>query len=138
MIPITKLHLARVFEQMQRNLINLQNDLRRNATAHKQMALAQSPDLVTLQTFINDGILQYLRRLKWVADHLSDVERKKSLLNYIAAFGIEEKDITDLSVALHSAVVVLSNTKRSTYTEIVEACDVLLASVNAPESLWAE
>lgn len=133
--PSTKLHSHRLLNQLVQNLVGLQSDLVRNASSHKAMAQAQSPDIQTLTAFINDATTQYQRRLNWVSEFLSS-ESKQKVLD--AKLGWSESDITDVVEHLSEATQLLQAATKTSYSEIVSLCDQLLSSVSPPESLWPE
>lgn len=138
MIRITKLHRQRVFEQVQQNLIGLQRDMATNARTHKAMAQAKSPDAATLRSFVADCATQYLRRLQWVIDLRSDPARRTRLVEAAVAYGWAESDLVDVVTDLRAAAIALRGAPRSTYAEIIAACDAVIATVDMPESLWPE
>lgn len=137
-IPITNLQKDRIVDQISRNLIGLQTDVRNNAIAHKAMANAQSPDLATLQSFVTDCIAEYQRRLKWCSDLRADPVRKQRLVDALTDRGWVEADVTDIFDALSVIITALSVTSRKSYLEISVACDATIASTNPPDSLWPE
>jgi hypothetical protein len=137
-IPVTNLHGTRVLGQIQQNLIQLQQDMRNNAATHKAMAQAQSPDLATLQSFITDCIVQYLKRLQWIIDLRNDAGRRAILVAMLGKIGWTEADIVNVVTALRAEVITLQNAPRTTYAQIITACDAMIAAVNPPDSLWPE
>lgn len=137
-IAITALHKWRVADQVQQNLIGLQRDMAENAVSHKAMATAQDPDLATLQTFVSDCAAEYLRRLQWVIDIRNNPTRRQRLLDILASFGWTEQEITDLVQGLRQAAVALRDASKTTYVEIITACDAVTSAVDMPDSLWPE
>jgi hypothetical protein len=137
-IPLTNLHKGRIVEQISQNLVGLQNDIRRNAQAHKSMALAQSPDLATLQSFISDCVAEYLKRCKWIIDLRADPSRKARLLDALTKYGWTEADIVDVLTPMRAAVITLRDAPRTTYAQIISACDAVIVAVEPPDSLWPE
>lgn len=138
MIPRTNLHAGRLVDQIRQNLIGLQNDLRRNATTHKAMANAQSPNLATLQGFMTDAAASYLTRLVWIANLRADPVKRQALVDQLAKIGWTEPDITSVATALQTAAMTLSDAPKTTFAQIIAACDAVLAVVDAPDSLWPE
>ena len=137
-IPTTNLHGARIVEQIQRNLIQLQHDMGSNAKTHRAMAQAQSPDLATLQSFVVDCVTQYLRRLQWIIDLRADAAKRATLLTMLSKIGWVENDIVNIVTALRSEAITLQNAPQTTYAQIIAACDATIAAVNPPDSLWPE
>ena len=138
MIPRTNLHNFRVVEQIKQNLIQLQRDLVNNAKTHKAMSVAQSPDVSSLALFISDCTVQYLRRIKWITDLRNDPIKKQRMLDILWKMGWTEEDITDVVTPLRQVIISLRDAPKTTYQEIITACDIILATVNPPDSLWEE
>ena len=137
-IPLTTIHADRVVNQITQNLTGLQRDMVRNANTHKAMATAQSPPLATLQAFVADSAQEYLRRLQWLIDLRNDPVRRQRMVNILNQRGWTEADITDVATPLRQAAIALRDAPRSTYAEIITACNNLLATVDPPDSLWPE
>lgn len=137
-VPFTNLHSNRLLNQCLQNLIGLQIDIRRNAVAHRQMALAQAPDFATLLSYVNDSIATYQRRQQWLADIISDNTRKQRLLDALARVGCTATDATDLYNYLNNVVSQMAAATKNSYADIIALCDSVLANVGMPESLWPE
>lgn len=138
MIPTTNLHAFRVLDQIRMTLINTQRDMIRNATAHRAMAVAQSPSVAVLRGFVNDAALAYLAHLQWIIDLRDNPVREQRLLDALAKWGWTEADVVDVVTSLRQPAVALRDASKTTYVEIISACDAVLAAVNAPETLWPE
>ena len=137
-VPQTKLHANRVLEQIMDNVVGLQRDMVNNATAHKAMAQAQSPDLATLQGFVNDSIAAYSTRLGW-GDAIVNTPAKLTILtNTCTRIGLAVTDITDITNALKTVVTTMQGANKTTYAQIVSLCDAVITAVNLPDSLWPE
>ena len=137
-IALTAIHKRRLISQIEHNLTGLQRDIHNNAVAHKSMALAQVPPLAKLQEFVTDSVQAYLTRLQWIIDLRNNPTRRQRLLDVLVAAGWSEQEIADYVTALRNAVVALRDAPRSTYAEIITVCDVVIAAVDKPESLWPE
>ncbi len=137
-IPQTKLHANRVLEQIMDNVIGLQRDMRNNAIAHRAMALAQSPALATLQSFVNDAAAAYLVRIGWGESIINTPAKLTILNNTLSRIGLVLTDITDVTDALKSAALQIQSANKNTYAQIVTVCDAVIAGVNLPDSLWPE
>lgn len=137
-ITLTAIHKRRVADQIMQNLVGLQRDMVRNAAAHKAMAQAQAPDVVTLRSFLVDCAAEYLRRLQWVIDLRNDPVKKQRLLDILAAYGVSEAEVVSLVTELRSAAVALRDAPKGGYPAMTAACDALLASVDPVDSLWPE
>jgi hypothetical protein len=136
-VRITKLHLYRVIDQIQKNLVGLQVDMRNNAAMHKSMALAQSPPLAVLQSYLADCVAQYKRRLGWVSS-IRQHSKWQDVRTLFAAQGGSEDDVLYLFNDLKAAVDALAVAPRASYADIIAACDAVLSQVDAPLSLWQE
>ena len=137
-ITLNSIHKRRLLNQIEQNLTGLQRDMHHNAVTHKAMAQAQSPDLSTLATFVRDAVLEYLRRLQWIIDLRANPTRRQRLVDMLASAGWTEQEVVDFVRELRNATIALRDAPRTTYAEIITACDQLLATVDAPESLWPE
>lgn len=137
-IPRTNLHLFRVVNQIITTLMNLHRGMRTNAQTHRAMAVAQSPALTVLQTFIADAAAAYLLQLQWIIDLRNDSVKEQRLLDVLAKMGWTEPDVVDVVTALRQVAVGLRDAPRSTYAEIITACDAVIAAIQAPDSLWPE
>lgn len=137
MLPVTKLHLRRVADQIQTNVINLQQDVRRNALQHKAWAEAQSVPRAQLVTMIGDCITQYQRRIQWVRD-LFDGPRGDVLRAYLVALDWSEAEIRGLLNDIEAICATLRDAPRATYAQIAAACDVAIAAADPVPSLWPE
>lgn len=137
-ITLSSLQKRRVFQQVEKNLVGLQLDMYQNAQTWKAMATAQNPPVATLRTFMNDGAAAYLTRLQWIIDLRNDANRRQRLLDILATQGINETEIVTYVTELRNAAIALRDAPKGGYAAMTTACDALLASVDAPESLWPE
>ena len=137
-ITITAVHKRRLVNQIEQNLTGLQRDMHHNAVTHKAMAQSQSPNVDILATFVRDAALEYLRRLQWIIDLRANPIRRQRLVDMLASAGWTEQEVIDFVQELRNAAIALRDAPRTTYAEIIMACDQLLATVDAPESLWPE
>lgn len=136
-IPRTNLHLLRVVDQMRTLLLNMQHDMIRNATTHKAWALAQLP-LAGIQTAVQATAANYLALLQTIIDLRNDSTKEQRLLDTLAKMGWTEADVVDLVTAFLQVARGLRDAPRTTYAEIIAACDGVLAAVQPPDSLWPE
>jgi hypothetical protein len=127
-----------VLGQIEIALIQLQRDLRGNAIAHRAMAVAQSPDLAKLQSFVTDCATAYNKYLQWVAAVNGDVSKTATLSTALTDANVVSSDVSDLANALQAQVTLLAGASLKTYADIIAACDVVIANVDAPISLWPE
>ncbi len=136
--PLTNLHAFRVLDQIRQTLINTQRDMIANAKANKLSAQAQSPSVVILAQFVADCAASYLAHLQWIIDLRNDSVKEQRLLDALAKWGWAESDVVDVVTALRAPAVALRDAPKTTYVQIISACDAVLAAVDAPQSLWPE
>ena len=137
-IAITAIHKRRIITQIEQNLIGLQANMLDNAQTHRSQALVQNPALATLQGFVQSSAQSYLTRLQWVIDLRANPVKKQRLLDMLASVGWAEQEIIDLVQGLRQAAVALRDAPKTTYAEIIAACDAVIAAVDMPPSLWPE
>jgi hypothetical protein len=135
-IALTDAHRKRMLEQVQMGVLNLQDSVARNAATHRQWAINEMP-LSELQEAIANTIQAYIRirtRLRNFRNNVAD-----------QAFADVGADIRlDLTVlrytweALSGFIVTFDNMPKTTYEEIIAACDYLIANVNPAPSVWEE
>lgn len=137
-IPKTKLHVGRVADQVYRNLIGLQRDIPRNAKSHRAMAIAQSPPVATVKQFFKDATAAYIVRLQWFQDLNDNPQKFQLLTEELTRRGWAQADLLDPFNSLKTAVQGMNNAVVDTYAQIIAACDLVIANVDSPESLWPE
>jgi hypothetical protein len=136
-ITITDAHRKLMIEQAQNGVLNMQMSVANNAATHKQWALDESVPLAELQQRITDTIAAYesirsrLRHFRDVtipadSGFLSVGDSLKLTLQSVGNVGQEVADHIDAFAAM----------PRSTYAEIIAACDYLITNVNSPPSVW--
>ncbi len=138
MIPITNLHIGRIVDQIRQNLIGLQRDIHNNAVTHKAMALAESPPLEKLQSFIDDSVASYQKRLQWFTDWSATLQKQQDLSNQLTKMGWDLTDITSLEQALQGVITTFQQQPVKDFAGIVAACDSLATDCQSPDSLWPE
>lgn len=137
-IPQTALDQDRLIEQAKSQTIRLQLNINQNAVAHRGMALAQSVPLGTLQTFVAETLTAYEKRQKELDDWIAVPQKRAAMVAELAKRGWTLNDITQKHGPLVAAVAAFKAAPKTSYAEIVAACDALIAEVQAPESLWPE
>ncbi len=137
-IPKTKLHVGRVADQVYQNMLGLQRDLRRNATTHRAMAVAQSPTAAILRTFFQGAAASYTTRIGWFQSLNDNPARFAELTAELTRRGWTQADLLDPFNAIKTVVQAMNNATVNTYAQIITACDQILANVDAPDSLWPE
>lgn len=136
--PITAIHILRLISQVETNLTGLQRDMRINASAWRQTATDQSVDAVQLALNMGDAVAAYRMRLGWVTTLQADTALWPKVCAMLNVVGGTSDELDALMVSVGAAVDALAQADRTAYAGIVSACDAVLASVDAPPSLWPE
>ncbi|MCP5244868.1 MAG: hypothetical protein H6937_02410 [Burkholderiales bacterium] len=136
-ITMTDAHRKRMIDQAYTGVMNLQESVLRNALTHKQWAIDQIYTLPELQQRINDTLAAYesiraqLRNFRDVvipADpgFLTVGDQLALTLQSVGVIGTEVADEIDA----------FSVMPRTSYAEIISACDYLIANVDPLPSVW--
>jgi hypothetical protein len=136
-IQRTDAHRKMLIEQAADGVLSLQRDVASNASAHKQWAVDESVPLAELQTMIADTLTAYewrrakLRHFRDVtipadAGFLTVGDQLMLTLQSVGVVGTAVADHIDNFAAM----------PRTTYAEIIIACDYLIANVTPPENVW--
>ncbi len=137
-IPVTQLSILRVLLQVERNLSNLQQDMRGNAIAWKAAAAAQSQPAATLAQWMNDSAASYQMRLQWLTTAQADTANWSKLSAMWVALGGTGADFTNTVNPMKAVADQLGPIAKGNYVQITSACDQIIAAINAPLSLWPE
>jgi hypothetical protein len=136
-IQLTDAHRKLMIEQAQTGVLNLQMSVHRNAVTHRQWAVDQSVELLQLQQMIADTLASY-ESIRARLRHFRDVtipadpgfttvgDSLKLTMQSVGSLGQEVADHIDAFAAM----------PRASYPEIIAACDLLMANVNEPPSIW--
>lgn len=120
--------------QLMQTTRNLATNMRSNATAHISMANAQSPDVVTLSSFVSDAAASYTRILStaraWVQANNAQAAAA------VALIGASLADLNTYVTPLQTAANALAAADLSTYAAIITACNAVLATVPMPNSVF--
>ena len=136
-VPVTQVGILRALLQIERNLTNTQRDMRNNATAWRSMALAQSAPVLTLAGFMNSAALAYQTKLGWLPTLQANPEWPRIAALYTTMGGTGQ-EFTDMMTPLNAVANQLGPVPKTTYAEIISACDQIIAAINPPLSLWPE
>jgi len=136
-VPVTQVGILRALLQIERNLSNTQRDMRNNALNWRQLALAQSIPIVTLAGFMNSAAISYQTKLGWVDAIQLNPEWPRIRDLYILMGGTLQ-EVSDLMTPLNAVATQLGPAAKTTYAEIISACDQIINAINAPLSLWPE
>lgn len=135
---MTALTDARLVDQTVTNLVQLQRDMAANATAHKAMAAAQNPDVATLGGYLASAAAEYQRRVGWQISLFGDATNAPALASGLALRGMTADDVKQQMAELRQVAAMLAAQPVATYAEITAACDLVLAAVSPPPSVWPE
>lgn len=136
-IQTTDAHRKAMIEQAQIGVLNLQSSVANNAVTHKQWAIDESVPLEQLQQYITDTLAAY-EAIRAKLRHFRDViipndpayltvgDSLKLTLQSVWAVGQVVADHIDIFAAM----------PRTTYAEIITACQYLIDNVNPPPSIW--
>ena len=136
-IPVTQVGILRTLLQIERNLTNTQRDMRNNAQTWRTMAVAQSQPIATLAGFMNGAAVTYKMHLGWIPTIQANAEWPRIQALYLTMGGTAQEFI-DLMTPLNAVANQLGPAPKTTYAEIITACDSIIAAINAPLSLWPE
>jgi hypothetical protein len=135
-IQITDMHRKRMVEQVEIGVINLQSSVHNNALTHKkwaqdQMELSDLQEKITNTINAYEGVrakLRYFRDVVMPSDPGMAVvgDAMKLTLQTVSAVGQAVADHIDVFAAM----------PRTTYEEIITACDYLIDNVNPSPSVW--
>jgi hypothetical protein len=136
-VPVTQVGILRALLQIERNLTNLQRNMRDNAQNWRSMALAQSVFVDTLAGFMNSAATAYQTRLGWM-DTIQLNPEWPRIADLYTRMGGTGQEFTDLMTPLNAVANQLGPAPKTTYAQIVSACDQIIAAINPPLSLWPE
>lgn len=137
-IPVTSLHILRLLLQVDQNLSGLQRDMRQNAQTWKAQAQTQTVPVDTLATWMNDAATAYQTRLGWITTAQADATNWAKLASMWTKLGGTAQEFTDTISPMSAVANQLGPAQKTTYAQIVSACDQIIAAINAPLSLWPE
>lgn len=135
---MTTLTDGRLVDQTITNLVQLQRDMAANATSHKAMAAAQSPDVTTLGAQVTACAADYQRRVGWQISLFNDATNSPMLTAGLALRGMTPDDVKQQMAQLRQVAGMLAAQPIATYADITAACNLVLASVSPPPSVWPE
>lgn len=116
--------------------LSLQRDVALNAITHKQWAIEQTVALEKLQERIADTLNSYetlrakLRRLR---DEI--IPNDLRILAVGSGLMITPQAVTEVSQFVADHIDVYAAMPRTTYAEIIAACDYLIENITTPEEL---
>ena len=137
-VPVTQVSILRLMMQIEGNLTSLQRNMRDNASTWRAQALAQSIPVLTLAAFMNDAATAYQTRLAWLPTLQADAVNWPRVAALYVLIGGTGSEFNALTTPLNAVANQLGPAPKTTYAEIITACDQILAAINAPLSLWPE
>jgi hypothetical protein len=137
-VPVTALHTLRVLLQCEANLSGLQSDMRNNALTWRAAAVAQSPNVTTLAGWMNSAATEYQKRLGWITTAQADTGNWAKLSSMFALLGGTGTDFSNMVTPLTAVANQLGPAPKTTYAQIISACDQITSAIDAPLSLWPE
>lgn len=130
------LHRIALVQQAGAIALALQRDVALNAITHKQWAIAQTVELLKLQERIADTIDSYetlrakLRRLR---DEI--IPNDLRILDVGAGLMVTPQAVIEVAQFVADHIDVFAAMPRTTYAEIIAACDYLIVNITPPEEL---
>jgi len=136
-ITVTDLHRKKMIADAERAVLNLQRSVANNAVTHKQWAADESLPLQQLQTRINDTVAAYEQtRSKLRTFRDVTIPADTSILTVGAAIKADVQSVGSVGQEVADHIDVFAAMPRTTFAEIIAACDYLIANVNPPQSIW--
>lgn len=117
--------------QASRNLARRMVD---NATSHIAMANAQNPDVVTLGKFVTDCAASYNKILSTARTWIQNNNAQATAA--VALIGATLADLNTYTTPLQTAATNLAAADVSTYAAIITACNAVISTVPAPNTIW--
>ena len=105
-----------------------------NANTHIAMANAQSPNLATLQGYVNAVAANYAAIVAQGTTFTT--ANQVQMTAACAIIGATLTDLGNYSAPLTSAITALKNADKSSYAAIITSCQALLATVPIPATIF--
>lgn len=137
-IPYTNIHRKQKIDQAVIGVMNIQNALHvEPSVLFKPMALAQSKTVEEINSMIDTWITQ-VDGIRNKPVNFRDVELVNDLdiITLSSTFGISLQDVDSVGQAVFTIFDGFVLMPRTTYEEIILACDYLINNVEAPQSIW--
>lgn len=137
-VPYTRLQALKLMLQIQQNLNGMQLDFRSNAAEWKAAAQGQTIPRATLEANMNSAAAAYQTRLSWLGVLQANNAIWPTVASLWTALGGTGQEFNDLMTPFNAVANGLGPADKSTYAKIVTACNQILATIDAPPSLWPE
>lgn len=136
-ITFTDAHRKRMIEEAQTGVLNLQRSVHQNAVAHRQLALDESVSLAELQQRISATLAAY-EAIRARLRHFRDVTipSDSGFLTVGDSLSLTLEGVGTIGQEVADEIDVFAAMPRTTYAEIITACDYLIANVDPLPSLW--
>lgn len=136
-IQTTDAHRKAMIEQAQIGVLNLQSSVANNAVTHKQWAIDESVPLEQLQQYITDTLAAYeaiRAKLRYFRDVI--IPGDSTYLTVGDSLKLTLQSVGDVGQAVADHIDIFAAMPRTTYAEIITACQYLIDNVNPPPSIW--
>lgn len=135
-IAITDAHRKHMIEQAQTGVLNMQRSVHDNALTHKKWAQEGMP-IDELREKINRTIDAY-ESIRARLRHFRDVviPADPGFLTVGDSLKLTLQSVGDVGQQVADHIDHFAAMPRSTYAEIIDACDYLIDNVNPPPSVW--
>lgn len=137
MITFTDAHRKRMIEEAASGVVNLQRSVRQNAMTHKQWAVGELFSLNELQQRLNDTLAAY-ESIRTKLRHFRDVviQSDPGFLSVGDSLKLTLSSVGTVGDEVANAIDTFAAMPRTTYADIISACDYLITNVDAPPSVW--
>ncbi len=136
---MTNAHRRRMIHEAESAILNLQEALATNAQTHKQWAVDETIPLQALQQYIASMInsMNATRaKLRTFRDVIIPADSEIS--NVGGLIGLSVADVDALGQEIAGYIDTYAEMPKTSYAEIIDACDYLIANVNKTPSVWDE
>lgn len=131
-------HSLRILYQLQTNIVQLQRDIRSNAETWKAAATVQSSSAQQLKTWMQDAAVSYETRLEWLRSYRDTSPYWSDLATLYTLLGGNSTEVTTFYTEMKVVSDGLQAAGLNNYMQIINACDQIIAAIDAPDSLWPE
>lgn len=122
--------------QALQNMEGLRADVRRNAQAYQADVISGRLTLSQVQAVAREDAVQYLRRLKWMADIFADLNRRTRLIAGMTAVGITETEMKASHDEIRAVAVPLTTVTWADAAAVTTTVNQILAAVPAHDRVF--
>ena len=137
MIPANSYNLFDNVRQVSITLRHTQRDIHNHVRSWKNAARASTP-IPVISDVISAANKTFGENLAWISTLKSDKQNWPKIAAIFLVLGATDTDFHAVFDPLLDAVHQISAMDKSSYAAIISACDQILATINAPLSLWPE